>query len=171
MDFKPVDEDHPIAIQLTKSEQVSRLGRDLLDEHGLEDWQFRIATTIRTLGRCFYKSRTIEFSANYLHISDSEIRDTILHEIAHALSYLRYGEEGKGHNHLWRLCCKEVGARPQRLAPPTAKSSARPSYRIKCPVCDWSITRFRMRRRNFGALCPKCHSEVKIYRITYKEGE
>jgi predicted SprT family Zn-dependent metalloprotease len=94
-------------------------------------------------------------------LPEAEITDTLLHEIAHALVGPRHG-----HDLVWQAKCIEIGARPKRLAPPTAKSQAKFNYVIKCPnpECGWQVKRFRMKQRNFGSLCPDCGTEVKIYK-------
>ena len=43
--------------------------------------------------------------------SEADVLDTILHEIAHALAWERYGENC-GHDQRWKKICKEIGARP-----------------------------------------------------------
>ena len=48
-----------------------------------------------SLGTCSYVKKTIYLAKWYTELNDeSEVRDTILHEIAHALSYERYGAKG-----------------------------------------------------------------------------
>jgi len=134
-------------------------GNELLKQFGLSDWRFELSREKNTLGRCEHSDRTISFSQYYLHLPMEEIEDTILHEIAHALVGPKHG-----HDYVWKAKCREIGARPERLAPPEIKTSAKPNYRIECPDCGWHTDRFRMRRRNFGAKCPECHTEVKIYK-------
>lgn len=47
-----------------------------------------------------------------------EIRDTILHEIAHALAWTRHGE--RTHGPRWKQICREIGAVPCASAKPDA---------------------------------------------------
>ncbi len=47
-----------------------------------------------------------------------EIRDTILHEIAHALAWTRHGE--RTHGARWKQICREIGAVPCAAAKPDA---------------------------------------------------
>lgn len=81
-----------------------------MGEHGLIGWKFKIDTrTHCRRGCCKYLSRTISVSEYYLASHDDMIRDTILHEIAHALV-----GPGHGHDGVWKAKCKEIGARPER---------------------------------------------------------
>jgi predicted SprT family Zn-dependent metalloprotease len=67
----------------------------------------------RTLGQCNYKNKLIRLSKNYvLRNSEELVKDTILHELAHAFNWHIY--KGKGHGKSWRFCCVQVGAKPDR---------------------------------------------------------
>jgi len=138
-----------------------KLARELMDEHGLNDWRFILSSTKRSVGRCWYADKKIEYSTYYLHNSDEEVKDTILHEIAHALA-----GNAAGHNYMWKHYARLVGARPERCAPPEVTTSAKPNYVIRCESCGWETKRFRMRRSNHGGMCPECGTVVTIYRIT-----
>lgn len=67
----------------------------------------------KTLGQCFFGSKIIKLSSHYVKDNDEElVKDTILHELAHAFNYHIY--EGRGHGLSWRFCCGQIGARPIR---------------------------------------------------------
>ena len=100
-----------------------------MDEHGLIDWRFRWSHAKRQLGACTYAARTIALSGHYVQMNDeAHIRDTILHEIAHALA----GERA-GHGPAWKAVCRRIGADPSRLDH-TAKVPDAP-YELFCPLC------------------------------------
>lgn len=164
MHFKPLSEDHPLAKELELADRVEARANELLAEHGLEDWTYRLSRTATFLGRCFYSDRVIEFSEHFLAEPWEEIIDTVLHEIGHALAYVRYGEQGKGHGYLWKYVCREIGARPERTKHTTVPSKPY-NYVMKCPTCGARWYRYRMRGRNFGSRCPSDGTEVKIYRL------
>jgi predicted SprT family Zn-dependent metalloprotease len=144
--------------------ECMQLGNSLLEKHGLDDWKFSISNHKRKLGMCSFNSKTIVFSKYFLHIPDWKIRDTILHEIAHAL----VGGE-HGHDDVWKAKCIEVGARPQRLAPPDMRTSAKVNYVVKCvnPRCSQDIltTRYRLKKVMHKAICGKCRQPVKIFKV------
>lgn len=168
--FKPLSQDHPLAKTLGIEERVAAEAERLLKEHGLWDqgWRYRSSTTLRFVGYCYYYRKIIEVSEHYLLKTDwKEIVDVILHEIAHALAFLEYGEEGKGHGWYWKHTARRIGANPSSTTH-KAVSTAKPNYKMECPNCGRVWWRYRMRRRNFGSKCPDCKVAVTIYKITRK---
>lgn len=92
--------------------------REFLDaalaQHGLEErgWQGRFDEARKRFGVCKMRTKTISLSRHLVTLnSEEEVRDTILHEIAHALAWERHGENCQ-HDERWRAICAEVGARP-----------------------------------------------------------
>ena len=84
-------------------------------KHELPDeWLFRWQNKKSALGTCSYNKKEIRLSKWYVELNDVvSVRDTILHEIAHALSYVYYGSEGIGHGKLWKDICRQIGAIPK----------------------------------------------------------
>lgn len=93
-------------------EAAERLGRALLDHHGLGDWSLVFDRAKRRAGICRYGLQQIGLSAplTALH-SEAEVRDTILHEIAHALAGSRHG-----HDAVWRATALRIGCSGQRCS-------------------------------------------------------
>ena len=88
---------------------IAAKARGLMDENGLEDWTFAFLEAERRLGDCHFEDRVIRVGrAHALDASDAEIRDTILHEIAHALA----GPEAH-HGPEWKATAKRLGATPR----------------------------------------------------------
>lgn len=98
--------------------ELSGLARALMDEHGLVDWSFAWDRAVRRAGATKWRTRTISLSAPLMRLFPShEARNTILHEIAHALA-----GQGEGHGDAWRAKATEIGARPQRCYDSTMPS-------------------------------------------------
>jgi hypothetical protein len=90
--------------------EAEKLARELMQQHGLEGWQFKWDRAKKRLGSCNYTRRRITLSAHQTKNREVvEVKDTILHEIAHALLPPR-----SGHGKLWKAKCVEIGAKPQR---------------------------------------------------------
>jgi len=76
-------------------DKTMELGRKLLDKHGLADWKFDVvnlqntamfgarALSDRWMGYCSWSTKTIYVD---WHPRQNTVRQTILHEIAHALT-------------------------------------------------------------------------------------
>lgn len=99
-------------------EAARRLGRELLDEHGLTDWALVFDRAKRRAGICRYATRQIGLSAplTALH-AEADVRDTILHEIAHALV-----GPSHGHDAAWRRTAVRIGCSGQRCTDPQLPS-------------------------------------------------
>jgi hypothetical protein len=75
-------------------------GRRLLREHGLDDWTIVADRAKTRAGVCRYSRREIGISGPLTTLHDeSEVLDTILHEIAHALVGPRHGHRERGARH------------------------------------------------------------------------
>jgi predicted SprT family Zn-dependent metalloprotease len=130
----------------------------LMRQYGLHDWTFRFDHARRRFGSCRYKARVITLSRHLTFLNPQEqVRDTILHEIAHALT------PGDGHGGRWKRTCREIGATPTRcytdqevVSPP--RRAAR--YEIGCRRCGWWHDRHRRTRRKL--VCRTCRSPVTI---------
>lgn len=103
-----------------------------LRARGLHDWGFYWDRARRRLGACWYQKKCISLS-RYLLGEDGctgrEVRDTILHEIAHALSFTHARE--RGHGAIWKQWCQFLGAAPRRCASPGATGKARYRYAMR----------------------------------------
>jgi predicted SprT family Zn-dependent metalloprotease len=81
--------------------------------------------------------------------------DTLLHEIAHAITRQRHGKNIKGHGPEWKKVCIEIGAKPIRTSSKFSNEKPAAKYSISCPVCGFESIRHKISR---GAeySCPKC---------------
>lgn len=95
-----------------KTVEARELARNLLDEHGLSDWKVRIDNAQRRLGACFHSKKVISLSRQFIATgTDAQLRNTILHEIAHA-----HAGHGAGHGPAWKAAAARIGADPTRLS-------------------------------------------------------
>lgn len=104
------------------------LGRRLLREHGLEHWNVTTDRAKTRAGVCRFAARTISLSAPLTRLHDeAEVRDTILHEIAHALV-----GPSHGHDQVWRAKAMAIGCSGERTVSTEAPSVEGP-WRGECP--------------------------------------
>ena len=94
--------------------QAQKLAIELMEQHGLIDkgWFFIFDHAKRRFGCCNYRSKKITLSAPLTELRDeSFVKNTILHEIAHALVGSR-----NGHNNIWRAKAIEIGCNGNRCS-------------------------------------------------------
>jgi predicted SprT family Zn-dependent metalloprotease len=121
-------------------ELAESLTYQLMSQHGLflENWSFRWDNAKTRCGQCLTHQRVIQLSKSFVELNpEAEVKDTILHEIAHALV-------GPGHCHdrVWRLKAIEVGARPERCV--SDKVALAPGKWVGvCIGCNLEIPRHR----------------------------
>lgn len=126
------------------------LARSLIAEHGLAGWAFSYNHGKRTLGLCDYDRKKIELSMYFVARNDVDaVRDTVLHEIAHALA----GQKA-GHGSAWRAVCVKIGAAPKRLDRDSQMPKGR--WLATCPGCGDTHTRFRRPARSRTYICRAC---------------
>ena len=126
------------------------LARKLLAEHNLTSWSFAFNHRKRALGLCRYSKKQIELSLHYIQRNDqAAIRDTILHEIAHAIA-----GPAAGHGPKWVSACIKIGAKPERLD--TTANMPKGNYTAQCPSCQHLHHRYRKPLADRKYFCRKC---------------
>jgi predicted SprT family Zn-dependent metalloprotease len=131
-------------------DESQALARVLMSEHGILDWSFAFNRRRRSLGLCYYELRRIELSAPYVVRNEVEsVRDTILHEIAHALA----GKDA-GHGPKWKAIAARIGATPKRCDDRADMPKGR--WHARCPSCAREFHRFRRPNRRAKYSCAKC---------------
>lgn len=125
----------------------------LLRANGLEGWHVRFNPRLsRALGRCIPSQKTIEYQPRYMQQNDwAQVRTTILHEVAHAISCTKYGRLGGGHGAAWQREAYKLGLENPSAINTTAKLTKR--FTGKCDGCG---NEWQRDRRIHGAACPPC---------------
>jgi len=154
--------------------KAATLARQLMNEHGFGHLSFRFNRRKNALGVCGIKYRGtymaepvyIELSEVWVpHLSEAEVRDTILHEIAHAMT----PDAKQPHGASWRLAARRIGANPTRTAesvPQEVKERVQQATFKYIAVCannsnpghfHYYFNRLGKRWRQRGYYrCPKC---------------
>ena len=129
------------------------LATELMDDHGLVGWRIKLDHARRRAGQCDYTNKIISLSRLYVRHADIDhIRDTILHEIAHALVGPRHG-----HDAVWRQKAREIGCTATRCHD---LSFARARWVMTCPNGCFSVERHR---KKSGLVCASCKSAVEFH--------
>ena len=132
-----------------------------MEDHGLLDlhWTLSFENCKNSLGRCHYQPKKITLSKWYVELNNEEdVEDTILHEIAHAISWIRHGKEGTGHGLLWKKVCREIGANPSRVHKGEVEHPDN-HYKYNDFCCGQKYGMHRL-RRNTRYHCPKCNKKL-----------
>ncbi len=133
-----------------KIEAIASLAADLLKEFNLSDWVFRFDHSTRRAGLCNYHDKKISIASDLArNASNADVRDTLLHEIAHALV-------GKNHNHdpIWQAKAKEIGCSGERTH---QLSFSPPRYHVTCENGCFTHT---AERRSQRLVCRTCHGKL-----------
>ncbi len=128
--------------------EARRLATALMAQHGLSGWKLVLDNARTRAGVCRPGRREIGLSRilTGLH-TEAEVRDTVLHEIAHAL----VGAE-HGHDAVWRATALSIGCSGTRCVPETAARPDAP-WKGTCPA-GHVVSRFRRPSRVMS--CRRC---------------
>ncbi|HEU5038881.1 MAG TPA: SprT-like domain-containing protein [Nocardioides sp.] len=167
-------------------DDAARLGRRLIAEHGLHDWTLVFDRAKVRAGICRFGTRQIGLSRplTALH-SEAEVRDTILHEIAHALVGPKHG-----HDAVWRATARRIGCSGTRCTSSDAPRvegdwvgtcgaghrvtrHRRPQRPSSCTICSSTFSRQHLFTWTFrGAPAPMTvRYEAELARLRAREIE
>ena len=120
-------------------EDARKLAGRLMRLHKVpEEWSFRFDRSKVRFGKCSYSDKEISLSRYLVELnSEDKVRETILHEIAHALS-----PRGAGHGQAWRAVARSIGCQAKRCYGDEVVRP-RPKYKGTCPTCRRVIYRHR----------------------------
>ena len=139
--------------------EAKRLGERLLRKHGLDvrGWRFRLTARMYTKGgTCDHRRKHINVNKIYAFTNaEFYVRDTILHEIAHAL------EPGEGHGERWVKRAQEIGCTGSQYVLRCANwmGQAAQSPRLVRTSCTHAGTRYSA--EDDSILCPACRAQNK----------
>jgi predicted SprT family Zn-dependent metalloprotease len=121
-------------------QNAKRMARRLMNRHGLSKWSFEFNHAIHAVGHCSHFRKTIYLTAEKVrHMPVSEIRGTILHEIAHAL----VGRRARAHGMTWKRMAIKVGASPTACHHRYVGGGPKPAWVGSCPKCGTTWERHR----------------------------
>ena len=140
---------------------VRMLADKLLDEHGLieKGWRFSFDRAKRRAGSCKFSKKEITLAKAYAEQQEGiEIKNTILHEIAHALVGSQHG-----HSQIWRKKAKEIGCDASRCHHIVF---SKPKYVLTCYNRCFEVSRYRVNQSFMRSkICSKCNSNLLLINI------
>lgn len=137
--------------------EAKALALDLMDEWLGETggWTFRWTNAKRRFGHCTWSRKEIGLSRPLTRLNSvSHARDTILHEIAHAIA-----GRTAGHGPAWKQACRTVGCRPERCYS---------SDDVETPPAPWlgqcgAGCEFHRHRRLIGNVCKQHRNRIEWF--------
>jgi predicted SprT family Zn-dependent metalloprotease len=133
--------------------EARKMADELMIKHGLignfKDWRFRFDNAKRRFGCCHYSTREITLSKSLVLLnSEANVRNTILHEIAHALT------PGHGHDSVWRRKAMEIGCTGDRCYKSKDVVTPQSKYVAKCVGCGNTYKKHRRPKVSYS--CTPC---------------
>ena len=121
--------------------KAQQLAVELMTKHDLitKGWRFKFDTAKRRFGCCNYSYKQISLSKSLTLINDEErVKNTILHEIAHALVGPRHG-----HDWVWKQKAIEIGCDGKRCYTTKNTSVPESKYVAVCTTCGHTHRKHR----------------------------
>lgn len=115
----------------------------------LKHWSVSFDNANRRAGICRLGEQRISISKK--HVTNNSIdvvRDTILHEFAHAIAYEEYGE--KGHGARWKSIAKQIGATPKATG------------LFNLPEAPWMLVHLCPHSNELAKIAPRFRRNKKI---------
>jgi predicted SprT family Zn-dependent metalloprotease len=131
---------------------AKHLANHLLNVHGLtqKGWKFNFDSAKKRFGVCCHGPKTIGLSLPLTKLNTEEqVKDTILHEIAHALVGPQHG-----HDNVWKRKCIEIGAKPERCYSSSEVTQPKMKYVATCGACGKVYQKARMVSPHLKRACP-----------------
>ena len=155
-------------------QEIKTLTKELMKEHGLSDWTFKFDNAKRRFGLCRCGQKLIQLSRPLTLLnSKKKIKDTILHEIAHALTYNKYGfrnennELIKSHGKEWYTIARSIGCKGERYYDAN-KVKTPHKYEAICPHCREVFKAYKKITKN--RICKDCYDGWNVeYWLEWKQ--
>lgn len=138
-------------------EQARTEALTLMAKHGLVGWSLAFNNRKSTMGLCSYTKKRITLSRLHIeHDSDEAVRNTILHEIAHALC-----SKADGHGPVWKAMARKIGARPERCGESQLAHAIKHRWIGHCTKCGPVYKRHRLARHlRHDSICHRCGTPI-----------
>jgi predicted SprT family Zn-dependent metalloprotease len=138
---------------------AKRLAESEMDWHRLtaQGWSFVWDNARGRNGQTNYARKTISLSRILTELRDEQdVRNTILHEIAHALT------PGHGHDAIWRRMFVSLGGDGTRCSQDKVHAESIAKYKVMCAGGSMLGYANRKTQRLTSATC-KCHRKGLVF--------
>ncbi|MGW4947437.1 SprT-like domain-containing protein [Actinoplanes sp. NPDC004185] len=143
--------------------QARELAARLMDQHGLTGWRLVLDNARTRAGICHSDRKVIGLSRHLMSLySPDQVRETVLHEIAHALVGPRHG-----HDRVWRAAARRIGCSGQRCMPVDAPK-VDGAWEGVCAAGHRTTAHRRPVRVRSCAVCCATFDLAALYTWTYR---
>jgi len=158
-----------IQVSCEKIEEANRILR-MNDHSSIPQAEFEFSTRVSKVSGCAkarifdtYPKRTISSPVLRFNLKAAEsnrevfLKQTVAHEVAHLMSYVL---GSKGHDDVWKDCCRKLGIEPKRCSSYVLEGYIR--YTCRCGK-TFQITPKMDKKIGLGKekyTCAKCHGEI-----------
>jgi SprT protein len=130
----------------------------------------------RCAGKAIYNRRfcayRVEFSTKLFERTSVEDREnTVIHEVAHIIAWIKYGFRVKPHGYEWQSIHRKLGREPSRCHSIDRSDLRRSVAKIQCG-CNCrnfqiSKTLYTRRMNKYGSIgmCRKCKMKVEVKNV------
>jgi predicted SprT family Zn-dependent metalloprotease len=134
-------------------------------------YYFEFDNAKRAFGRCFYGVKKITLSmplcVENLDKIETRIKNTMLHELAHAFCVHVYGIKfGKGHGSNWKSIARQIGCDGERCFDGDSVNKPKAKYTLVCDSCSTETPKYKMIKRTYA--CAKCCNQHNFGRYSDK---
>ncbi len=138
---------------ISYTEKLLTEWKHLKSKWNLKKWQIKLSRSRKQLGYCNCSTKTIYISTEFMRLNPFYIiRETLLHETAHAIQYQKSGITNHGKE--WKKIAKQLGCSTKRCISIENLKMPKGKYIGKCPVCGMETHFYRKIRRRYS--CGKC---------------
>jgi len=130
--------------------EIQKMAYALFEQYDLKDWTFQFDNAKVRFGLCDLKTKTISMSKKLVSLNEEkDIVDTLLHEMAHAVTSC-------GHNRKWRHTAILMGCNGKRCYSSNEIVKPKPKFIGTCPQCETKINRYNKTKSMNNISCKKC---------------
>ena len=161
---KPVIHKPKVVVVKTDRERYAAHKLDkYMKKYGLiqAGWRYQFDTAKTRAGQCRYRSKVISISKYYVNqketVTRKDIKNTILHEVAHALTPTH------GHDKVWKAKAIEIGCDGKRCCDQITKTGEF-KYNFVCEEgsCTFGRHRYSKAMMERKRMCVKHRKPIKL---------
>jgi predicted SprT family Zn-dependent metalloprotease len=140
--------------------EAKRLAEGILWSKGMSDWKVEFSNTRRIAGQCFYGAKTIKFSRHLAAAaSEDAVYNTILHEIAHAMT------PGAGHGPRWKATFLMLGGNGEtRSSLYSGAIEEVAKWRLECPTTGKTLGHVHRKGARLARSLCKCCAQPPLWK-------